>query len=109
MKITKNTTADSTDRMEFVRKAFDMLDSVDGQPRTVRMIRMMRAAGFDATITESREVCEWIDAAWRVAGLEKVGVRQSNTPGMGDAGEPDHLESAEFNELGYRHMDPMKA
>jgi hypothetical protein len=102
MKITKNTTADSTDRMEFVRKAFDMLDSVDGQPRTVRMIRMMRAAGFDATITESREVCEWIDAAWRVAGLEKAGVRQS-------VGEPDHLESAEFNELGYRLMDPMKA
>ena len=102
MKITKNTTANSTDRMEFVRKAFDMLESLDGKPNTIRMIRMMRAQGFDANIGEMREICEWLDAAWRVASLEKGGVRQS-------VGEPDHLESAEFNELGYRHMDPMKA
>lgn len=76
MKITKNTTADNTDRMAFVRDAFDMLDSLDGKPNTIRMIRMMRARGFDANIGEMREICEWLDAAWRVAGLEKVGVRQ---------------------------------
>ena len=112
MKITKNTTADNTDRMAFVRDAFDMLDSLDGKPNTIRMIRMMRAQGFHATISEMREVCEWLDAAWRVAGLEKGGVRQTNTRGTGDAGEPDHLEAAEFEERnGYQHpgLDPMKA
>ena len=92
MKITKNTTADNTDRMAFVRDAFDLLDSVDGKPHTVRMIRMMRAAGFDATLPELREIAEWVDAAWRVAGLDKVGVRQTNTPGWANAyGNPEPL------------------
>ena len=81
MKITKNTIADNTDRMAFVRDAFDMLDSLNGSPNTIRMIRMMRQQGFDASLGELREICEWIDAAWRVAGLEKGGIRQSNTPG----------------------------
>jgi Ca2+-binding EF-hand superfamily protein len=81
MKITKNTTADNTDRMAFVRDAFDLLDSSEYAINTIRLMRMMREQGFDATLDEMREICEWLDAAWRVAGLEKGGVRQSNTPG----------------------------
>jgi hypothetical protein len=115
MKITKNTTADNTDRMAFVRDAFDMLDSVDspqGKPNTVRMLRMMRAQGFHATISEMREICEWIDAAWRVAGLKAHGVKQKQRIlSNGDAGEPDILEAAKFEDRWARHrkLDPMKA
>ena len=112
MKITKNTTADNTDRMAFVRDAFDMLDSLDGKPNTIRMIRMMRAQGFHATISEMREICEWIDAAWRVAGLKAHGVKQKQRIlGNGDAGEPDILEAAKFEDRWARHrkLDPMKA
>ena len=80
MKITKNTIADNTDRMAFVRDAFDMLDSLNGSPNTIRMIRMMRQQGFD----------EWLDAAWRVAGLENGGVRQS-TEWANPLGNPEPL------------------
>jgi|TARA_R110000823_G_scaffold139492_1_gene269272 hypothetical protein len=90
MKITKNTIADNTDRMAFVRDAFDMLDSLNGSPNTIRMIRMMRQQGFDATLGEMREICEWLDAAWRVAGLENGGVRQS-TEWANPLGNPEPL------------------
>jgi len=100
MKITKKTFADHNDRMAFVRAAFDMIDSQDGRPNTVRMVRMMRAQGFDATLGEMREVCEWLHAAFTVASLEKLGVRSGF--GWGDAGEPDPLEAAE-------RVDPMQA
>tara|TARA_R110002020_G_scaffold336102_2_gene551225 strand:- start:203 stop:526 length:324 start_codon:yes stop_codon:yes gene_type:complete len=106
MKITKKTFADHNDRMAFVRAAFDMIDSQDGRPNTVRMVRMMRAQGFDATLGEMREVCEWLHAAFTVASLEKLGVRQVG-PGMDDAGEPDPLEDSEF--VGRGRVDPMQA
>ena len=73
MKITKTTTANSDDRMMLVQKAFNMLDSEEGKTNILRIMRIMKDNGFDASIAEMREIAEWIDAAYRVAGLQKIG------------------------------------